>query len=149
MGNWNSFWTEINKHGSPFHGRPHKRLLNRNSQPHKQLSCTWNANRKWSTGQSGLRNNPQTSHQINCCKHKCTTAKNANSQFASFRFHKQTAQTSCFTFQNNNFNSKNSSKLLCSTKTQPSLSSLASSQTISSNLTGSKNQLELSHRISL
>ena len=32
------------------------------------------ANMKWSTGQSGLRNNPQTSHQINCCKHDCMTA---------------------------------------------------------------------------
>ena len=109
------------------------------------------ANIKWQTGQSGLHRTLGQVIQKYCCKHECTTAtqKNANSQFASFRFHKQTAQTSCFTFQNNNFNSKNSSKLLCSTKTQPSLSSLASSQTISSSLTGSKNQLELSHRISL
>ena len=31
-----------------------KGLLNQHSQQHKQLSCTCNANMKWSTGQSGL-----------------------------------------------------------------------------------------------
>ena len=97
--------------------------------------------------------NPQTSHQINFRNHDCTTAntkstnhcshkmnitKNANLQAASFRFHKQTV--SRFTFPKPtklSTTSRNSCQLLCA-ETQPSLSSLASSQTIFSDLTGFK-----------
>ena len=109
------------------------------------------ANIKWQTGQSGLHRTLGQVIQKYCCKHECTTAtqKNANSQFASFRFHKQTAQTSCFTFQTNKIPTPKLMQTPCATKTQFSLSSLASSQIISSDLTGFKNQLELFHRTSL
>ena len=54
MGNWNDFWAKIKLMDLHSMEDRIKRLLNRHSQQHHQLSCTWNANMKWSTGQSGF-----------------------------------------------------------------------------------------------
>ena len=140
-----------------------KRLLHQHSQQHKQLPCTWNANMKWSTGQSGLirtlrqvikstvasMNARQRQQTPQITVHMNENHTKTNSQVSSFRFHKQTVSR----FQNNKTPTlckfqKFMQTSLC--KTQQSLSSLASSQTILSDRTGSKTHLpELSHRISL
>ena len=101
-----------------------------------------------------FRENPQTSHQINCCKHECTTAttNSTNHRSHECKSHKKQIhkfQVSGFThktvsrFQNNKTPtlSANSRKFMQTSpcKTQQSLSSLASSQTILSDLTGLKN----------
>ena len=80
-----------------------------------------------------------------------TPHKDVGNKFTSCKFH--VSQTNCFTFPNNKTPTlckfrKFMQTSLC--KTQQSLSSLASSQTILSDLTGLKTHLpELSHRISL
>ena len=81
-----------------------KRLLNQHSRQHKQLSCTWNANMKWSTGQSGFArtlrqvikstlanmNARQRQQTPQIIVHMNENHTKTNSQVASFRFHKQT-----------------------------------------------------------
>ena len=88
-----------------------KRLLNQHSRQHKQLSCTWNANMKWSTGQSGFAktlrqvikstvasmNARQRQQTPQITVHMNENHTKTNSQVSSFRFHKQTVSR----FQNN------------------------------------------------
>ena len=98
--------------------------------------------------------NPQTSHQINFRNHDCTTATTKSTNHCSHKMN--ITQTQIYKLQVSGFTNKlfhvsrfqnqqnslqllkNSCKLL-SAQTQQSLSSLASSQTILSDLTGFKN----------
>ena len=135
-------------HGSPFHGRPHKTATESTLTATQTTVMDMKCKHEMVNWSKWFDQNPQTSHQINFRNHDCTTATKKT------QIHN--LQVSGFT--NKLFHvSKKATKLQlqklmqtpCANKTQPSLSSLASSQTISSDLTGFKNQLELSHRISL
>ena len=105
-----------------------KRLLNQHSRQHKQLSCTWNANMKWSTGQSGLIRTlrqviKSTVASMNARQRQQTPQitvhmndNHTKNKFTSCKF--QVSQTNCFTFpKQQNSNSlqipENSCKLPC------------------------------------
>ena len=141
MGNWNDFWskkTVVSLHSMEDHI---KRLLHQHSQQHKQLSCTWNANMKWSTGQSGLIRTlrqviKSTVASMNARQRQQTSQTNVHmnenytkNKFTSCKF--QVSQTNCFTFPKTIKLqlSANSRKFMQTSlcKTQQSLSSLASS----------------------
>ena len=96
-------------HGSLFHGRSHKETIELTLTAPQTTVMYMQCKHEMVNWSKWFRENPQTSHQINCCKHECTTATkktckspftwmkitpNRNSQVSSFRFHK----TNCFTF---------------------------------------------------
>ena len=149
MGNWNSFWTEKN-HGSPLHGRPQKKATESKLTAAQTTVMNMKCKHEMVNRSKWFCKNPQTSHHLNCCKHECTTATSKKRKFTICKF--QVSQTNCFTFpkKNTKFQLQKLMQTPCANKTQPSLSSLASSQAISSDLTGFKTySLELSHKISL
>ena len=113
---------KMKTHGSPFHGRPHKKTtvvttestLTATQTTVMDMKCkhemvNWS---KW------FDQNPQTSHQINCCKHECTTAttNSTNHRSHEWKSHKNKIhkfQVSGFTNKLFHVSKNNKTPTLC------------------------------------
>ena len=99
--------SETNKtHGSPFHGRPHKKMIESTITTTQTTVMYMACKHEMVNWPKWFDQNPQTSHHINCCRHEYMTAttdsrnhcsqKITQNKFTSFKF--QVSQINCFTF---------------------------------------------------